>query len=72
VHGFAPAVFCRVGIALGKLRWRSGHDGHAQTSLAADRAPPWAPAKRGEIGFLGATPQEREKVACFQAIEDRT
>ena len=71
-YGFDGSMFACVDLATGERKWRSGRYGRGQVLLIEDSHQLLVLAEDGRVVLLRATPEKREELGSFQAIEGKT
>lgn len=71
-YGFDGPIFCCIDAATGDKAWKGGRYGSGQVLLLADMGKLLVLSEKGEVVLLEATPDKRQEIARFQAIEGKT
>ncbi|WP_010586244.1 PQQ-binding-like beta-propeller repeat protein [Schlesneria paludicola] len=72
LYGFDNNIFMCVGLADGKMKWRTRGYGNGQVLLLADDALLLILTEQGEVALVEARPEEHKELVRIKAIEGKT
>ena len=72
MYGFDNNIFMCVGLADGKMKWRTRGYGNGQVLLLADDALLLILTEQGEVALVEARPEEHKELVRIKAIEGKT
>jgi hypothetical protein len=71
-YGFDGSILACIDLQDGARKWKGGRYGNGQMILLADQDVLLVISEEGELGLVGATPDQFTQLARFKAIEGKT